>query len=36
MAVLGKTSKGLTGQTLAWQTERLLAPEISSTDYDIA
>jgi DNA ligase-1 len=33
--MLGKTFKGLTDQVLAWQTEKLLALEISRNDYTV-
>src|SRR5204862_4310703 len=33
--MLGKTFKGLTDQMLAWQTEKLLALEISRDDYTV-
>jgi DNA ligase-1 len=33
--MLGKTFKGLTDRMLAWQTEKLLALEISRTDYTV-
>lgn len=33
--MLGKTFKGLTDETLAWQTQRLLALQIASDDYTV-